>query len=477
MSGLMAMLLSGCASSLVAGTDDTGPLLPMVIGTELAGLDLEKLTLNQAVEVTLMTDFKASKSRDNVPIVAGRPALVRAFVAPQAGWSPREVQGLLTVQRGDEFIVLEDVKYIDKTSKDANLDTTLGFRVPAPWVTVDTTFRITLHETSAYADVGPGDTDRNLWDTAVEGMPEIKAGHAIRVHLIPIRYMADGTGHRPSLGDAQIGRIHDAVWSTYPVTEVEISVGEELEWTTHIRADGSGWDTLLGTIALMRSSAEEPDNVYYYGYFKPDTTLQNYCEFGCVLGLSLIGGPQDVWSRASIGLGFKGTEAGQTLIHEVGHAHGRSHAPCGLGGQAFDTSFPHNDANLGSWGYNQLTNELYRPTDRKDMMSYCEPYWISDYTYDALHTRIEKLSDDDGSRSAASVGAWLAGTLREDGTVTPIGPLPVRHQPSGEARPLEVIGDDGSRHQTTGYVTPFDHLDGGLVVLPDPGPFRSIQAR
>ena len=71
-----------------------------------------------------------------------------------------------------------------------------------------------------------------------------------------------------------------------------------------VSANGSGWDSLLDAIASMRQQDNAPDDVYYYGIFAPASTMGNYCGFGCVSGLGMIGGPGDSYSRAAIGLGI-----------------------------------------------------------------------------------------------------------------------------------------------------------------------------
>src|SRR5262249_7563854 len=82
-----------------------------------------------------------------------------------------------------------------------------------------------------------------------------------------------------------------------------------------------------------------------------------------------------------------------TMCHELGHAHGRLHAPCNVSDP--DPSFPYPNANIGVMGYDQRTNEFYQP-NRKDMMSYCpEPRWaawISDYTYQAILERVAQVN-------------------------------------------------------------------------------------
>ena len=81
------------------------------------------------------------------------------------------------------------------------------------------------------------------------------------------------------------------------------------------------------------------------------------------------------------------------MCHELGHAHGRLHAPCNVSDP--DPQFPYPDANIGVWGYDQRSGEFRDPTS-KDMMSYCpEPRWsawISDYNYQAILVRVAAVN-------------------------------------------------------------------------------------
>ncbi|MXX56090.1 MAG: hypothetical protein F4106_09085 [Gemmatimonadetes bacterium] len=77
-----------------------------------------------------------------------------------------------------------------------------------------------------------------------------------------------------------------------------------------------------------------------------------------------------------------------TIAHELGHNLSLRHAPCGRPG-GLDLSYPYSEGSIGAWGYEfRGGGSLVAPT-RPDLMSYCEPEWISDYSFtNALRYRL-----------------------------------------------------------------------------------------
>lgn len=135
---------------------------------------------------------------------------------------------------------------------------------------------------------------------------------------------------------------------------------------TGSNANGA-WQAVLGEILALRTAEGSQRN--YYGIVK--TSYQSGIE-----GISYIG--------AAASVGYDGSSAVDVVAHELGHSWGRSHAPCGVSGST-DPSFPYPSGNIGVYGFDVATRTLYPPATA-DVMSYCHPQWISDYTYKAVYS-------------------------------------------------------------------------------------------
>jgi hypothetical protein len=126
------------------------------------------------------------------------------------------------------------------------------------------------------------------------------------------------------------------------------------------------WETILSEMLALRVSEGSPRN--YFGIVKTSYT-------NGIAGISYIG--------AAASLGYDGSNEVEIISHELGHSWGRLHAPCGING-ATDPSYPYPSGNIGEYGLDVATATLYPPTTA-EVMSYCHPQWISDYTYTGVY--------------------------------------------------------------------------------------------
>jgi len=446
---------------------DTG----VEVGPLASGLDISEIALYQTVKIPLMQDGEAIADRP-APVVQGKDAMLRVFLACQPEWSPRDVVAQMQLEspsRGARTIQAQG--RITADSEEDDLSTTLNLDLPGKYLAGDLKLSVALHETAGAAG-GAGNSDSARWPASDRAaLDEEDVGGPLELVLVPVRYHADDSGRLPDTGESQLRIYHDYLYAMYPVPEVNITVLEPYDYQGTISAWGGGWASLLNEIVTLRRMNDAETNEYYYGVFSPADSLQQYCGMGCVAGMSnLAQTPRDSSARASIGLGFPGEMAASTMAHEVGHAHGREHAPCGLGGQPSDPGYPYSSGQIGVWGYDVVTQDLWHPDRTKDIMSYCTPLWISDYTYNGLFVRSKAVNALMSIRFPPGYPATRRTLgLDIDGSVS-LGPtVDLTFPHSGEPRTVLWLDAKGTPlGQAIGTFQPYSIAPAGLVLLPEP---------
>lgn len=396
-----------------------------------AELRLSEVALYQGVKVQLSLDGEAAEASE-VPIVAGRDALVRAFVVPRGGWERRPVTAVLTLDQGDHVDTYVAPIEPEEVSEEGFLFSTANFEVQGQHILPYTRVSVSLQETQCTGNFG----DPAIARFPAEGGQPINAELRApwKVVLVPIRYRAGGVDISPDTSDEFVEEVRQRLYSVYPVPEVQVSVREPLEWTFPIGPRGNGWPNLLEAVLAQRRADGVAPDVFYYGLIRSADRFRDYCPGGCVLGLA----PQtDVVVsslHAGLGIGYR-NEAGSidTMVHEMGHAHGRLHTDCGSP-DAVDRNYPYEEGKTGVWGYDPVERALMSPVSH-DFMGYCPLVWVSDYTYIELARR-RRAIELDAARASSIVGPGFRSLLiNEDGSTRwGRGSLP-----SAPSKPLEAV--------------------------------------
>ena len=103
------------------------------------------------------------------------------------------------------------------------------------------------------------------------------------------------------------------------------------------------------------------------------------------------------------------------IAHELGHNMSLRHARCG-GPSSFDPSFPQIDGSIGAWGYDFRGGRGLVDPLTSDLMSYCDPHWISEYGFStALHHRLWTEGPEAAALAAPSKSLLLWGGVDTDG--------------------------------------------------------------
>ena len=471
---LLSLSVIACSSAkkdtaTQAPTEETGGEDTAIntSGMELVkGLAITEIAVFQGPKVLIAKDGAKNASR-RAPVVAGREGLLRVSVKTAADWAAREVVATLTLQNGAGKKVLNDTKTLSAASSDERLDSTFNFEL-TDILTPDTTYSVDL-KTEPGQTAG-GDTAGAQYpaDGSLEALDAQATGEQLQIKIVPVQYNADGSGRLPDTSEAQLERYRKGFQRMYPARKVEVTVRAPFPWSSAITRNGSGFGNLLNSVIRLRQTDGAPKGTYYYGAFIGAATFEQWCQYSCVAGLSpLAQNPGDTWTAASIGVGWAGDATVGTAAHEVGHGHGRNHSPCAPGGMidGVDPKYPYAGAVLGAWAYDVENKVLINPTKTKDFMGYCDPSFVSDYTYGALATRMSYVY------GAKFMITGPAQTFRmfnvdADGGMTAGEEVVTTDVAEGEPRAVSLAVDGGRKLPVKGAFYPYDHLGGGLLVVP-----------
>ena len=250
------------------------------------------------------------------------------------------------------------------------------------------------------------------------------------------------------------------------MTSVQLTVRPTVAYSGTVQPSGSGWSSMLNALADLRANDGAAADEYYYGIVQPASSHNAYCGGqACVAGLGFTAPLSATYNRAAVGLGYTGGNYVAIAQHEMGHLHGRGHAPCG-GTNGSDTSFPYPSGVTGTWGYDLLAGVLLGPNTNFDVMGYCKPRWISDYNFTNLFERIQDVASADIRVPETMQGlTWDRVFVAPDGTVSAAEPIDLDAPPTGE--PVDVVvSTRAGEVSVTGQMLTYDHVDGGLLFVP-----------
>lgn len=298
-----------------------------------------------------MTLFQAVEAP--APLVAGREVVLRAAFTGDAELEVDIVSGGTTrTFSGDGELV----------------------EIPADAVTTDATFVVRLSDGSArHPESGEAPLD------AQETGP-------LDVRLVPFEV----DGFVPDTSAPIVEGYRAALMATFPVTDVRITVGEVVHWDGAL--DLGDINVRLGELQEAAMIAGDVGwDVYFYGMV---TGVATRDELDGITGTSEAGGDSPTRAYFATGAAFGDQKAEDTLIHELGHTHRLLHTPCD-GEDDPDPDYPHAGGVIGVEGYDRRTGTFVSP-DTSDLMSYCFPRWVSDYSWTKMADHVAAAQDFSG---------------------------------------------------------------------------------
>jgi hypothetical protein len=340
-----------------------------------------------------LTDPADRGSDNSLGLAAYKPAWVRLYV--RSGFVARSTKltGKIKVERKIAIFPVQwttvaeftpqspgEVTALvaaDYATERGSIGSTLNFIIPAD--SLHGYLRITASIWPVGGSAGsPSDSD----EFHVNAMLR----QTLRVRGIFVSYNgpnASGTVPNMNLPAPSVANLQTTCGNTLTVYPVEstgvFSSGGSIAWSTPLTglATNPGgcsqqWLDLNVQIAQAKANDGNRTDVLYVGLIPSAIPIANVG--GCnSSGVSAVPNGQQ-W----------------TMAHELGHACGLAHGPCGTPG---DTNYPAYEpydpantptASLGEYGLDINDGTIHNPA-QKDFMSYCGPVWMSLYHYSRLY--------------------------------------------------------------------------------------------
>jgi hypothetical protein len=440
------------------------------------GLDVTGIYIYQGVENQM---YQAGVAvTPDWPLIYDRDAEFRILVTAHDDWDARDVTGRVYLYRSGKLLAaFQSDAFLSGSSTPYDLESTINVRVPGSVFIEGVVYQIEVVEKDPDYETHESLQGIPTFPIDDYGLLQPKdVGETIRIFAIPIEYNADGSGRLPDTTDLQIDLYEETMWAFYPTPDVEIEVADEpLATETSVGAmDTMGWATLLIQVADARETYGVDDDQYVYGLFEPADTIEGFCGGGCIMGMSnLATNMSDPYFRSSIGVGYPGISAAETMVHEVGHAHGRSHSP-GCGADGADPSYPLSTGLVDVVGYDLRDDSLRSPDAYYDFMSYCHPYWVSGYTFDALAERMSLLN---GTAASGTVLAWSTLWVLPDGSMRWGRDRAFVGQPSGVPVTVDLVEDGRIVGETEAFFSRLGDLDKAGVLSVRTGSWDAVLFR
>lgn len=323
---------------------------------ELPNLSIDGLHIQQVVQ----------RFDGSVPLLARRAALLRVFVTGNSSAVPgvrvRLYHGSTLVQTS---MVGTSGSFVPRVADESSLASSWNLKIPAELVVPGLRVLADVDPTNEVRESDEG--DNTFPATGAPRAFDVRKAPPLAITFVPVTQAATGL----------TGFIHQSNAATFltttkkllPLDEISFSLRETFTSNAPRLQSNDGnkaWSHLLSEINALRTA--EGTGSLYAGIARTSYS-SGTAGMGYVPGNALV-----AWDKPG--------SAADVIAHELGHNFGRRHSPCG-GATSPDPAFPYGGGVTGAYGYD-VANGTLKPPTLRDLMGYCAPAWISDYTWTAI---------------------------------------------------------------------------------------------
>ncbi len=396
----------------------------LTIAPPKVDLSIDSLEITQAVQTP----------NNSVPLVAGRPAIVRVYAKYTGTTAPVSVTVSLTGARGGLALppVTLGPQAVSAAPSRATYSSSFNLPLPTDWLSGTVTMTATV-------DSEKIEDEADETNNSATATLKFNSVPALNILIVPFNYTHTGSINPGFYPAPTHDTISDFIKRTYPLSTINVTFHAALSFTGDLgyfdATQAPYWENnqntgLVDRVSALKSSEHLSDGglnapIVYYGFVSTISGGHTWVPLkdGFILGIGLIGSRVSAGLDIPASLGLPADITSDTAAHEIGHNLGRLHAPCipppnplsDL--QNIDPNYPEKTASIVQFGVDLSKGTVLNPSTTKDVMSYCEPQWVSDYTYKALYNAL--IGTVTVAASAAPEASLLVrGGIAPDGTAS-----------------------------------------------------------